>query len=270
VELTHGFDRPQHGGPGKLLPAVEEEVVLHLERLAERGEPPPMSLLLKCLQELGCLELGCRGHQLLWMVTPVLASVRRQLLQDAAERRGLRAEAEALQRRAEQVAMQVEDDQTWQLREQERCEKVALRRQQQLEALLTQAKGFQRQRLQMEAQCRQLEVEAPVQQDDPWLQEQAQLEAELDALNQQVEELEANLAGLLEPKQLAQEHLDQLSRCLGELKPDLEKKENLRFSTQRLEAEMEDLEKEIYERARKKRSRASKSSKSKPLLPALR
>ncbi|CAL1157937.1 unnamed protein product [Cladocopium goreaui] len=267
VAVTEGQrfgGRPQHG-EGARTKSVDKasESIAHLERMAERGDLPPVCLLLRCLQHLGSLELGCvGGDALLWMVSPVLEVARRRIQQDSHERFALQAEAESLRQTVEKIAMQVEDQQCLQQRTQDRFEALLKRHEQQLEAFRSEVTALKRQRSDVEVKRRQLDTEA-LAAERLWKAELQQLEEERWSLEKQLENLEEQMSSLAAPRQRAQDRCVELTEKLELLQPDLQKKETLRQTNLRIEGEIEDLEREIaqLEKRKKRPSRIGMNAK---------
>eukprot|EP00439_Symbiodinium_sp_Y106_P062275 s932_g9.t1 len=136
------------------------EDVTQLTRMADRGDPLPLHLLRRCLQRICDLEISSSGGDaLLWMVSPVLEAARRQLMQDSQERRMVEAEADTFRQRSEMCAMEVEDQRSKHLREQERI-RVRVRQQQDTtKAMVMKALALLEERRELEASCRQLELQ---------------------------------------------------------------------------------------------------------------
>lgn len=257
VAVTEGQrfgGRPQHGeGARTKSPDRAFKSIAHLERIAERGDLPPVCLILQCLQHLGSLEFGCvGGDALLWMVSPVLEVARRRIQQDSHERFALQAEAESLRQTVEKLAMQVEDQQCLQQRTQDRFEALLKRHERQLEAFRSEVTALKRQRSEVEVKRRQLDTEA-LAAEGLWTAELQQLEEERSTLEIQLENLEEQMSSLAAPRQRAQDRCVDLTEKLELLQPDLQKKETLRQTNLRLEGEIEDLEREIAQLKRKKR-----------------
>lgn len=257
VAVTEGQrfgGRPQHGeGARTKSPDRAFKSIAHLERIAERGDLPPVCLILRCLQHLGSLEFGCvGGDALLWMVSPVLEVARRRIQQDSHERFALQAEAESLRQTVEKLAMQVEDQQCLQQRTQDRFEALLKRHERQLEAFRSEVTALKRQRSEVEVKRRQLDTEA-LAAEGLWTAELQQLEEERSTLEIQLENLEEQMSSLAAPRQRAQDRCVDLTEKLELLQPDLQKKETLRQTNLRLEGEIEDLEREIAQLKRKKR-----------------
>lgn len=253
VAVTEGQrfgGRPQHG-EGARTKSVDKasESIAHLERMAERGDLPPVCLQLRCLQHLGSLELGCvGGDALLWM--------------DSHERFALQAEAESLRQTVEKIAMQVEDQQCLQQRTQDRFEALLKRHEQQLEAFRSEVTALKRQRSDVEVKRRQLDTEA-LAAERLWKAELQQLEEERWSLEKQLENLEEQMSSLAAPRQRAQDRCVELTEKLELLQPDLQKKETLRQTNLRIEGEIEDLEREIaqLEKRKKRPSRIGMNAK---------
>ncbi|CAE7236177.1 unnamed protein product [Symbiodinium sp. CCMP2456] len=242
--------RPQRGTGVQCARANKHaEDVTQLTRMADRGDPPPLHLLRRCLQRICDLEISSSGGDaLLWMVSPVLEAARRQLMQDSQERRMVEAEANTFRQRLEMCAMEVEDQRSKHLREQERI-RVRVRQQQETtKAMVMKALTLLEERRELEAACRQLELQIGRKTEDgPFGAEKRQLKAEVDQLQANLNELNEMKNSLAEPTEAAEERVAKLRHLIEETQPLLAKKEQLRREQARVAEENEDLEKEIEE-----------------------
>lgn len=85
--------------------------VVNMARCAERGEVPPLSLILRCLDSIQSLDLSSSGGDaLLWMIAPVLRAAHDRLADTCRERLATRVEVDALRAKLEGLRMDVESE----------------------------------------------------------------------------------------------------------------------------------------------------------------
>lgn len=85
--------------------------VVQLARCCERGETPPLSLILQCLDSIQTLELSSSGGDaFLWMVAPVLRAAHDRLAGACSDRATLAVEVGMLRSELERLSMDVESE----------------------------------------------------------------------------------------------------------------------------------------------------------------
>lgn len=241
--------------------------IVQLARQCDRGDKPPLSVLLQCLDFLRGLDFTASGGDgLLWMLAPVLRTAYVQLQDGAAERERLEDEVVHLRLSAEQVCMDVEHEREW------------LRRAAEGQALRCKERREAARRL--EAESERLEVElATVLGESAALRQQADegLAVERTAWGKQRTQLEEDTSILLkhlgqlqdpvpveELSQSIEGHMVAMSAHIRKLQPDVDREyeyskrvSNGELRLAEVRAEIADLERQLQE----KRSRKGRKKK---------
>jgi len=243
-------------------------IVVKLARYAERGDTPPLPLLLESIAKVRELDFAASGGDcLLWMVPPVLRAAQWRLEEAAEERQALEAEVQALHTRAETASMDVEADRDWLIRADARARQRLRERRAATEQLRVDAVKMEKQLAHVQADSAALRQEADEglsTERERAAQERLRLEEQIGELDVRIEELNQKL-DLEEQFEKAQKELAQATETLDRFSPICMRQEEVarraddrESQNQVLLEEITALEEEIAQKKNKKTGKGKK------------